>query len=95
MSPYYAAVDLHSNQSVLVVIDEQDEVRWKGRIRNDLELILLALERYREQVVGVSDLTDDPRSGQDSGLDHLAGDGRSQTFPHGESICLLLSLCSQ
>jgi len=54
MSTYYAAVDLHSNQSVLVVIDEQDEVRWKGRIRNDLELILLALEPYREQVVGVA-----------------------------------------
>jgi len=44
MSTYYAAVDLPSNQSVLVVIDEKDEVMWKGRIRNDLELILLALQ---------------------------------------------------
>lgn len=54
MSLYYAAVDLHSNQSVLVLIDEKDRVVWKGSLRNDLELVLMALAPYREQVAGVA-----------------------------------------
>jgi transposase len=54
MSLYYAALDLHSNQSVLVLIDEKDQVVWKGRLVNDLELVLMALAPYREQVVGVA-----------------------------------------
>ena len=43
MSTYYAAVDLHSNQSVLVVIDDEDRLVWKGRLVNDLELVSMAL----------------------------------------------------
>ena len=54
MSLYYAAVDLHSNQSVLVVIDEKDRLVWKGRLLNDLELVLMALAPYREEVAGVA-----------------------------------------
>ncbi len=54
MSQYYAAVDLHSNQSVLVLIDERDQQVWKGQLDNDLELILLALAPYREQVLAVA-----------------------------------------
>jgi transposase len=54
MSSYYAAVDLHSNQSVLVLIDEQDQMVWKGRLNNELELVLLALAPYREQLAGVA-----------------------------------------
>ena len=51
MSHYYAAVGLHSNQSVVVVIDENDQPVWKGRLPNDLELVLEALEPYREELV--------------------------------------------
>jgi transposase len=51
---YYAAIDLHSNQSVLVVIDEKDQTVWRGRLINELELIILALQPYREQLVGVA-----------------------------------------
>jgi hypothetical protein len=54
MSSYYAAVDLHSNQSVLVLIDERDQQVWKGRLANDLELILRALMPYRKQVSAVA-----------------------------------------
>jgi transposase len=54
MSLYYAAVDLHSNQSVLVLIDEQDRQVWKGRLINDLELVLMALAPYRGQVAAVA-----------------------------------------
>jgi len=54
MSQYYAAVDLHSNQSVLVLIDERDQQVWKGRLANDLELIFMALMPYRKQVSAVA-----------------------------------------
>jgi hypothetical protein len=39
----YAAIDLHSNSSVLVVTDPEDHVVFAKRLRNDLELILAAL----------------------------------------------------
>jgi transposase len=54
MSFYYAAVDLHSNQLVVVVIDERDRQVRRVRLVNDLELVLLALEPYREELVGVA-----------------------------------------
>ena len=54
MSLYYAAVDLHSNQSVVVLIGEQDRQVWEGRLPNDLELILMALAPYRDQLTGVA-----------------------------------------
>jgi transposase len=40
---FYAAIDLHSNNSVLVVTDAEDHVVFAKRLRNDLELILTAL----------------------------------------------------
>ena len=51
---HYAAVDLHSNQSVLVLIDERDRQVWKGRLDNDLERILLALAPFREKLAAVA-----------------------------------------
>jgi transposase len=54
MSFYYAALDLHSNRSVLVLIDDEDRVVWRGSLRNDLELVLMALVPYRDQVAGVA-----------------------------------------
>ena len=39
----YAAIDLHSNNSVLVVTDAEDHVVFAKRLRNDLELIVTAL----------------------------------------------------
>ena len=54
MSFYYAALDLHSNRSVLVLIDDEDRVVWRGSLRNDLELVLMALVPYGDQVAGVA-----------------------------------------
>lgn len=54
MSSYYVAVDLRSNQLVLVLIDDQDRQVWKGRLVNELELVLMALAPYRGQVAGVA-----------------------------------------
>jgi hypothetical protein len=39
----YAALDLHSNNSVLVVTDLEDHAVFAKRLRNDLELIVSAL----------------------------------------------------
>ena len=35
----YGAIDLHSNNNVTVLIDEQDQVVYRKRLANDLSLI--------------------------------------------------------
>ena len=49
----YGAIDLHSNNSVLVVLDERDHVMYEKRLPNDLGRVLEVLLPYREQLVGV------------------------------------------
>ncbi|MGH8679135.1 MAG: IS110 family transposase [Burkholderiales bacterium] len=49
----YGGIDLHSNNSVVVVIDEQDRVVYEKRLRNDLELILAQLAPYRKKLAGL------------------------------------------
>lgn len=50
----YAAVDLHSNNNVLVILDEQDRVVFERRLRNELPAVLGALAPYRESVQAVA-----------------------------------------
>jgi hypothetical protein len=38
MKPY-GAIDLHSNNNVTVLIDEQDQVVYQKRLANDMPLI--------------------------------------------------------
>ena len=47
---YYGGIDLHSNNAVLVIIDEQDKVIYEKRLANDLELILEVLAPYKQQL---------------------------------------------
>jgi transposase len=49
----YSAIDLHSNNSVVVVIDETDRVVARARLRNDLGLIAKWLGPHREELAGV------------------------------------------
>jgi hypothetical protein len=49
----YGAIDLHSDNSVLVVSDEQDRVVYEKRLANDLALITQQLEPYRESLQGI------------------------------------------
>ena len=49
----YCGIDLHSTNCVVVVIDETDSVVFQGRFGNSLVPILAAMERYREDLVGV------------------------------------------
>src|SRR3990172_8849632 len=49
----YSGIDLHSNNSVVVVIDETDRVLHARRLPNELGGVLAALAPYREELVGV------------------------------------------
>jgi transposase len=50
----YAAIDLHSNNGVLVVIDESDKKVYERRLPNDLESVLVALAPYKESVEAIA-----------------------------------------
>ena len=50
----YGAIDLHSNNSYIVILDEQDRVVFHKRLRNDLDLILSHLSPYQTQLQGMA-----------------------------------------
>ncbi len=50
----YAAIDLHSNNSVLTVIDQTDRILRQRKLRNELPLIIRELEPFRETLQGVA-----------------------------------------
>lgn len=49
----FCGIDLHSNNSVVVIVDEQDRVIYSKRHANDLAAILEALAPHREVLAGV------------------------------------------
>ena len=51
---HYCGIDLHSNNHVLVVIDEEDKRLYEKRLDNDLSLTLKALSPYRETLHGIA-----------------------------------------
>ena len=51
---HYCGIDLHSNNHVLVVIDEEDKRVYEKRLNNDLSLTLKALSPYRETLHGIA-----------------------------------------
>ena len=51
---HYCGIDLHSNNHVVVVIDDGDKRVFEKRISNDLSLTLEALSPYQESLQGVS-----------------------------------------
>ena len=50
----YAAIDLHSNNSVLVILDERDRVVYERRLPNELPAILNELKAHRKKVQGIA-----------------------------------------
>lgn len=50
----YAGIDLHSNNSVVVVLDAQDREIFRQRLRNDLTAIVSALKSCVGAVVGIA-----------------------------------------
>ncbi|MCX4151528.1 MULTISPECIES: hypothetical protein [Paraburkholderia] len=49
----FSGIDLHSNNAVVAVIDDQDRVLYCKRLTNDLRLILAALAPYQAELEGV------------------------------------------
>jgi hypothetical protein len=49
----YGAIDLHSNNNVTVLIDEQDQVVYQKRLPNDLPLIIQQLSAYHDSLQGI------------------------------------------
>ncbi len=48
----FSGIDLHSNNSVVVVSDEEDRVVFHRRLPNVLAQIVSALAPYREELKG-------------------------------------------
>ena len=53
MKQLYGGIDLHSNNSVINLVDEEGKVVLKKRIANDLSLIITLLESYFDAIVGL------------------------------------------
>jgi transposase len=53
----YGGIDLHSNNSVVALSDERDQVVYRRRLPHDPEVILTALAPYSEALVGVVEST--------------------------------------
>lgn len=49
----YGGIDLHSNNSVLVLIDQEDRVIYEKRLRNDLAVILAELAPFSKKLTGL------------------------------------------
>ena len=49
----YGGIDLHANNSVVVLLDEQDRVVYQKRLPNHLEQILHQLSSYQGGIEGI------------------------------------------
>jgi transposase len=51
--PLYGGIDLHANNSVVVLLNEQDEVIYQKRLPNDLLILLGQLAPYQAELKGL------------------------------------------
>ncbi len=49
----YGGIDLHSNNSVIALLDEEDRVVYQRRVPNDLQQVLGALAPFAEAIEGL------------------------------------------
>ena len=47
----YCGIDLHANNSLVSVTDEQDRVVFERRLLNELDVVISALLPYQEQIL--------------------------------------------
>jgi transposase len=52
--PLYGGIDLHANNSVVVLLNEQDQVIYQRRLSNYLPEILAPLAPYQTDIQGIS-----------------------------------------
>lgn len=51
---FYAGIDLHSNNLVLVILDSHDKVIYSKRLANDVQVVLKVLAMYKEQIEAIA-----------------------------------------
>lgn len=49
----YCGIDLHSDNSYVVLLDEEEKVVYQKRLSNDLDLIVKELSVYRDNIFGI------------------------------------------
>jgi len=49
----YGGIDLHSNNSYVVLLNEEDKIIYQKRLVNDLAIILSELAVHREDIIGL------------------------------------------
>ena len=49
----YCGIDLHSDNSYVVLLDEEEKVVYQKRLSNDLALIVKELFVYRDKIFGI------------------------------------------
>ena len=49
----YGGIDLHSNNNVIALLDEEDKVVYRRRLPNDLHIVLSELAPYGEAIEGL------------------------------------------
>ena len=54
MMKLYCGIDLHSNNSVVVILDEADKVVYQKRLNNDLALILEQFSVYKDKITAIA-----------------------------------------
>ena len=50
----YCGIDLHSNNSVLTILDEKDQIIYQRRLKNDLKRILAVMDLYGGAIEGIA-----------------------------------------
>jgi transposase len=49
--PLYCGIDLHANNGVISIIDDDDKVQYEARLSNDLHCILAALTPFQDKLL--------------------------------------------
>ena len=49
----YGGIDLHSNNSVVALLDQEEHVVYRHRLANDATVILAALAPFQADIVGL------------------------------------------
>ena len=50
----YCGIDLHSNNSVVVILDEVDKVIYQKKLDNDLAIIIKQLSVYKDRITAIA-----------------------------------------
>ena len=70
----YSGIDLHSNNSVVVITDEEDRIIFQKRMANDLKAIEMVLAPHRGEIVDAGAVDREHPRAADGWADEWRGD---------------------